>query len=115
VTENACESPQNQGFLNELHGESVKHGLVGAILAPTLHKGDTSMPNPARSRSPLERHKQWLLDLVAREPDLSAKGNPRAPALGEEAESRHRVDLALFTTVTKSAQKNSARRRAGSS
>jgi hypothetical protein len=30
VTENACESPQNQGFLNELHGESVKHGL-GAI------------------------------------------------------------------------------------
>src|SRR3974390_979814 len=27
VAENACESPQNQGFLNELHSDSVKHGL----------------------------------------------------------------------------------------
>ena len=28
VAENACESPQNQGFLNELHSDSVKHGLA---------------------------------------------------------------------------------------
>src|SRR5262249_10010536 len=30
-------------------------------------------PGTGHSRSPLERHKQWLLDLVAREPDLTLK------------------------------------------
>jgi transposase len=28
-------------------------------------------PSTGHSRSPLERHKQWLLDLVAAEPDLT--------------------------------------------
>lgn len=46
------------------------------------------MPSPARAtaarRSPLEKHKQWLLDLAAAEPDLTLDevsvrlGKPRA-------------------------------------
>src|SRR5215813_9638558 len=70
-------------------------------------------PGTGHSRSPLERHKQWLLDIVAREPDLTLL--KRATALGEEAESRHRFDLALLvpyapggrTVVTTSLLKNS--------
>jgi transposase len=30
-------------------------------------------PGTGHSRSPLERHKQWLLDLIATEPDLTLK------------------------------------------
>jgi len=33
-------------------------------------------PGTGHSRSPLERHKQWLLDLVARQPDLTLKEIP---------------------------------------
>src|SRR5215813_7750533 len=70
-------------------------------------------PGTGHSHSPLERHKQWLLDLIATEPDLTLL--KRATALGEEAESRHRFDLALLvpyapggrTVVTTSLLKNS--------
>jgi len=40
VTKNACESPQNQGFLNELRSEFVKHGLGrGFLHASTFSPG----------------------------------------------------------------------------
>jgi transposase len=51
-------------------------------------------PGTGHSRSPLERHKPWLLDLVAKEPDLTLK------------EIRARL---------RSEKKNSTRRRAGPS
>jgi Tripartite tricarboxylate transporter family receptor/Winged helix-turn helix len=37
-------------------------------------------PGTGHSRSPLERHKQWLLDLIAREPDLTLRRSARACA-----------------------------------
>ena len=44
----------------------------------------TAKPGTGHSRSPLERHKQWLIDLVAREPDLTLRVAPDAAAKPEE-------------------------------
>jgi hypothetical protein len=33
------------------------------------------LPGTGHSRSPLEAHRQWLLDLVAAEPDLTLEEN----------------------------------------
>lgn len=40
-----------------------------------LHKTSDipALPGTGQSRSPLEAHRQWLLDLVATEPDLTLK------------------------------------------
>ena len=66
-------------------------------------------PGTGHSRSPLERHKQWLLELVAREPDLTLKeirGRLRSerrsikPASGRSG---------AFTTVTISPSKKTLR------
>jgi transposase len=67
------------------------------------------------SRSPLERHKQWLLDLVAAEPDLTLeeirmrlrKEKKQKAGIGSiwRFYDRHNITF----------KKNAARRRAGSS
>ena len=72
-------------------------------------------PGTGHSRSPLEKHKQWLLDLVAAEPDLTL----------EEIRARLRAKLkqkagigSIWRFYDRHAitfKKNSARRRAGSS
>jgi len=72
-------------------------------------------PGTGHSRSPLEKHKQWLLDLVAAEPDLTLK----------EIRARLRAELkqkagvgSIWRFYDRHAitfKKNSARRRAGSS
>jgi len=72
-------------------------------------------PGTGHSRSPLEKHKQWLLDLVAAEPDLTL----------EEIRARLRAELkqqagvgSIWRFYDRHAitfKKNSARRRAGSS
>ena len=56
------------------------------------------MPSPAQatSRSPLEQHKQWLLDLMAAEPDLTLDEIRVRLRAREEAEVRHELDLALL-------------------
>lgn len=71
-------------------------------------------PGTGHSRSPLEKHRQWLLDLVAAEPDLTL----------EEIRARLRSHKKLKTATssvwrfydrhTITFKKNAARRRAGS-
>jgi transposase len=71
-------------------------------------------PGTGHSRSPLEKHRQWLLDLVMAEPDLTL----------EEIRARLRADKKLKTATSSvwrfyerheiTFKKNVARRRAGS-
>jgi len=72
-------------------------------------------PGTGHCRSPLERHRQWLLDLVAAEPDLTL----------DEIRARLRSEKKLKAGTSSiwrfyerheiTFKKNSARRRAGSS
>jgi transposase len=72
-------------------------------------------PGTGHSRSPLEAHRQWLLDLVATEPDLTL----------EEIRARLKSEKRLKTGTTSvwrfyerhdiTFKKNTARRRTGSS
>ena len=72
-------------------------------------------PGTGHCRSPLEKHKQWLLDLVAAEPDLTLKEicarlrseKKQKAAIGSiwRFYDRHGITF----------KKNAARRRAGSS
>jgi transposase len=72
-------------------------------------------PGTGHSRSPLKRHEQWLLDLVAEEPDLTL----------EEIRARLRSKKKMKSSVSSiwsfyhrhdiTFKKNSVRRRAGSS
>ena len=72
-------------------------------------------PGTGHSRSPLERHKQWLLDLVAREPDLTLKEirtrlrseKKQKAGIGSIWRFYDRHDITF--------KKNAVRRRAGSS
>jgi transposase len=71
-------------------------------------------PGTGHSRSPLEEHRQWLLDLVVAEPDLTL----------EEIRARLRADKKLKTATSSvwrfyerheiTFKKNVARHRAGS-
>ena len=71
-------------------------------------------PGTGHSRSPLEEHRRWLLDLVAAEPDLTL----------EEIRARLRCEKKLKTATSSvwrfyerheiTFKKNPARRRAGS-
>ena len=62
-------------------------------------------PGTGHSRSPLEQHKQWLLDLVAAEPDLTLEEIRARLRSREEAEGRHRARSGASTTVTTSPSK----------
>ena len=74
-----------------------------------------ALPGTGHCRSPLEAHRQWLLDLVAAEPDLTL----------EEIRARLKSERRLKTGTTSvwrfyerhdiTFKKNSARRRTGSS
>ena len=74
-----------------------------------------ALPGTGHDRSPLEAHRQWLLDLVAAEPDLTL----------EEIRARLESEKRLKTGTTSvwrfyerhdiTFKKNSARRRTGSS
>ena len=71
-------------------------------------------PGTGHTRSPLEKHRQWLLDLVAAEPDLTL----------DEMRARLRSEKKLKTATSSvwrfyerhaiTFKKNPARRRAGS-
>lgn len=72
-------------------------------------------PGTGHCRSPLEKHKQWLLDLVATQPDLALE-EIRA-RLG--AEKRQQAGIGsiwrFYDRHGITFKKNTARRRAGSS
>jgi transposase len=73
-----------------------------------------ALPGTGHCHSPLEAHRQWLLDLVAREPDLTLK----------EIGARLKSEKRLTSTTTSiwrfyerhdiTFKKNAARRRTGS-
>ena len=71
-------------------------------------------PGTGHSRSPLEQHKQWLIDLVAAEPDLTLQ-EIRARL---RSERRQKAGIGsvwrFFDRHGITFKKNSARRRAGS-
>src|SRR5271167_2989902 len=122
-----------RGYSNDLRaravalvegGESrreVARMLLGASTAIrwierwTLSGSVAALPGTGHSRSPLEAHRQWLLDLVAAEPDLTL----------EEIRARLKSERRLKTGTTSvwrfyerhdiTFKKNSARRRTGSS
>jgi transposase len=71
-------------------------------------------PGTGHSRSPLEQHKQWLIELVAAEPDLTLE-EIRARL---RSERRQKAGIGsvwrFFDRHGITFKKNSARRRAGS-
>jgi len=72
-------------------------------------------PGTGHSRSPLEKHKQWLLDLVAAEPDLTLE-EIRARLRTEKKQKAGIGSIwRFFDRHDITFKKNSARGRAGSS
>jgi transposase len=72
-------------------------------------------PGTGHSRSPLEKHRQWLLDLIAAEPDLTLEEiRTRLRSV-----KRHKAGIGsiwrFYERHDITFKKNSARRRAGSS
>jgi transposase len=72
-------------------------------------------PRTGHSRSPLEKHRQWLLDLIAAEPDLTLEEiRTRLRSV-----KRHKAGIGsiwrFYERHDITFKKNSARRRAGSS
>jgi transposase len=71
-------------------------------------------PGTGHSRSPLEQHKSWLLDLIAKEPDLTLE-EVRARLRSEKKEKAGIGSIwRFFDRHGITFKKNSARRRAGS-
>jgi transposase len=72
-------------------------------------------PGTGHSRSPLEKHRQWLLDLIAAEPDLTLE-EIRARL---RSVKKHKAGIGsiwrFYERHDITFKKNSARRRAGSS
>jgi transposase len=72
-------------------------------------------PRGGKSRSLLEPHKDWLLDLVAREPDLTLQEQERRILEGLGLVTSERSIRRFFKRHGISFKKNSARRRTGAS
>jgi transposase len=71
-------------------------------------------PGTGHSRSPLERHNEWLLDLIAKEPDLTLD-EVRARLCSEKKQKAGIGSIwRFFDRHGITFKKNSARRRAGS-
>lgn len=74
-----------------------------------------AMPGTGHNRSPLKQHEQWLLDLVAAEPDLTLE-EIRARLSCEKKLKAGRTSIwRFYDRHAITFKKNSARRRAGSS
>ncbi|MBB4383356.1 transposase [Bradyrhizobium sp. SBR1B] len=64
-----------------------------------------ALPGTGQSRSPLEAHRQWLLNLIAAEPDLTLEEIRARLEYREAAESRDDIGLALLRTPRHHVQK----------
>jgi transposase len=100
-------------------GESAREAArllnLGWIKRWTRTGSVDAKPGTGHSRSPLEKHKQWLLDLVAREPDLTL-GEIRARLRSEKKQKAGIGSIwRFFDRHNITFKKNSTRRRAGSS
>jgi transposase len=71
-------------------------------------------PRGGKSRSPLEPHREWLLKLVAQEPDLTLQELERRICEGVGLVTTERSIRRFFTRHGISFKKKLARRRAGS-
>ena len=123
--EGILEGPQGAGGRacrrrREQTGSGAVLGLGASTAIRWIERWATTgsvaaLPGTGHSRSPLEAHRQWLLDLVAAEPDLTL----------EEIRARLKSERRLKTGTTSvwrfyerhdiTFKKNSARRRTGSS
>ena len=72
-------------------------------------------PGTGHSRSPLEKYKQWLLDLIAIEPDLTLVEIRARLRLEKKQKAGIGSIWRFFDRHGITFKKNSARRRAGSS
>lgn len=72
-------------------------------------------PGTGHSRSPLEKHRQWLLDLVAAEPDLTLAEIGARLRTAKKLKSGTSSIWRFYERHNITFKKNSARRRAGSS
>jgi len=72
-------------------------------------------PGTGHSRSPLEEHRQWLLDLVAAEPDLTLKEIRARLRSKKKLKSGTTSIWRFYERHNITFKKNAARRRAGSS
>lgn len=107
-----------EGCSRRAAGKRFAVSASSSIRWVDLHKGTGSVsprPRGGKSRSPLEPHASWLLELVASEPDLTL-----AEVVQRLLQDRgmHTSDSSLdrfFKRHGISFKKNSARRRAGAS
>lgn len=74
-----------------------------------------AMPGTGHSRSPLEKHEQWLLDLVAAEPDLTLAEIGARLAREKKLKAGTTSIWRFYDRHGLTFKKNAARRRAGSS
>jgi transposase len=81
----------------------------------TMTGGVDAKPGTGHCRSPLEKHKQWLLDLVAAEPDLTLEEIRERLRRVKKLKSGTTSIWRFYERHDITFKKNSARRRAGSS
>ena len=72
-------------------------------------------PGTGHSRSPLEAHRQWLLDLIAAEPDLTLEEIRLRLKSGKRLKAGTTSIWRFYERHNITFKKNSARRRTGSS
>ena len=71
-------------------------------------------PGTGHARSPLKRHEQWLLKLVAKEPDLTLDEIRARLRCEKKMKVACQLDLEVLRPSQDHLQKNAVRRRAGS-
>lgn len=74
-----------------------------------------ALPGTGHSRSPLKMHEQWLLDLVATEPDLTLEEIRKRLAREKKLKAGRTSIWRFYDRHEITFKKNAARRRAGSS
>jgi transposase len=88
---------------------------VGASTAIRWIERWTAKPGTGHSRSPLNKHEQWLLDLIAAEPDLTLDDIRLRLSGAKKLKVGTSSIWRFYDRHEITFKKNSARRRAGSS
>lgn len=81
------------------------HGQTGSV---------SPRPRGGKSRSPLEPHAAWLLDLIAAEPDLTLDAIVQRLLAGPELKTSEAAVRRFFKRHAITFKKNAARHRTGS-
>jgi transposase len=97
--------------------ERFKVSAASAVRWAQLHSqtgGVQPQPRGGKSRSPLEPHSAWLLDLTSTEPDLTLEAIVQRLLAGLGLKTSEAAVRRFFKRHTITFKKNAARRRAGS-